>query len=75
MVESVFETVLLPLEIEAGLEVEPELWRDSEVAPQTQGRVHRDASVPVDNLVDSSRRNTDALAGALPRQRSASDDR
>ena len=33
MVESVSEAVLLPLEIEVGLEVEPQLWRDSEVAP------------------------------------------
>jgi len=67
MIESVSEAVLLPLKIEVGLEVDPKPWRDSEVAPQTQGRVRRDASVPMDNLVDSSRRNADVLGEAILR--------
>jgi len=50
MIESVSEAVLLPLKIEVGLEVDPELWRDSEVAPQTQGRIRCDASAPMDNF-------------------------
>ena len=65
LIESVSETVLLPLKIEVGLEVEPELGRDSEVATQTQGRVRGYASVSMNNLVDSTRRNADVLGEAI----------
>ena len=64
-VEGATEIVLLDLEIEAGLEVEPEAVGGAEVASQPEGGVGGDAPLAVDDKADASNGDRERYDPAL----------
>jgi hypothetical protein len=56
-IEDRTERVPLDLEVVSSLQVDPELRRRTEVPTKSKGRVGRDATLSMDDLVDPPRRN------------------
>lgn len=58
-VENGPELIALHLEIEARLQIQPEAIARPEEPRQTKRRIRRDAPLPMNDLIDPPRRNTD----------------
>jgi hypothetical protein len=61
LIQSVSEGLTRSFEIVPRLEVHPELRLHPKKTAQSQGRICRDASFPMDNLINATRRYSDRL--------------
>ena len=48
----------LLFQVVVRLQVEPELWRQAEVAAQSQGRVRSDGALALDDFIDAARKGS-----------------